>query len=148
MHDAWAGAAEADAVILLIDSRFGLDERAIGAALNSFLNGEPVLARAPGLWYRLRKRARKHKAVVTVASAVSSAGSTKNSPTAMKTMSGRSLPAVKRFTTKLLCLMPRIFSAVMAPMIAVVFVLSFIGIKFIISFHINSANITFHRREA
>jgi serine/threonine-protein kinase len=42
--------------------------RALAEELERFLNGDPVLARAPGLWYRLRKRARKHKAVVAVAS--------------------------------------------------------------------------------
>jgi serine/threonine-protein kinase len=42
--------------------------RALAEELERFLNGEPVLARSPGLWYRLRKRARKHKAIVAVAS--------------------------------------------------------------------------------
>jgi len=41
--------------------------RAIAEELERFLNGEPVLARSPGLWYRLRKRARKHRALVAVA---------------------------------------------------------------------------------
>jgi serine/threonine-protein kinase len=42
--------------------------RALSEELERFLNGEPVLARSPGLWYRLRKRARKHKSLVAVAS--------------------------------------------------------------------------------
>ncbi len=41
--------------------------RAIAEELERFLNGEPVLARSPGLWYRLRKRARKHRSLVAVA---------------------------------------------------------------------------------
>jgi serine/threonine-protein kinase len=40
--------------------------RALSEELERFLNGEPVLARSPGLWYRLRKRARKHKSLVAV----------------------------------------------------------------------------------
>ncbi len=40
--------------------------RAIAEELERFLHGEPVLARAPGLWYRLRKRARKHRSLVAV----------------------------------------------------------------------------------
>ncbi len=40
--------------------------RAIAEELERFLHGEPVLARSPGLWYRLRKRARKHRSLVAV----------------------------------------------------------------------------------
>jgi tetratricopeptide (TPR) repeat protein/predicted Ser/Thr protein kinase len=42
--------------------------RALAEDLGRFLNGEPVQARTVGLWYRLRKRARKHRALVSIAS--------------------------------------------------------------------------------
>ncbi|KFE61930.1 serine/threonine-protein kinase [Hyalangium minutum] len=42
--------------------------RALAEDLGRFLNGEPVQARAVGTWYRLRKKARKHWALVSVAS--------------------------------------------------------------------------------
>ncbi len=42
--------------------------RALAEDLGRFLNGEPVQARTVGLWYRLRKRARKHWALVSMAS--------------------------------------------------------------------------------
>ncbi|MBN9684347.1 MULTISPECIES: serine/threonine-protein kinase [unclassified Corallococcus] len=42
--------------------------RALSEDLERFLNGEPVKARAVGHWYRLRKRARKHRALVAMAS--------------------------------------------------------------------------------
>ncbi|QRO02891.1 protein kinase [Archangium violaceum] len=41
--------------------------RALAEDLDRFLNGEPVLARPTGLWYRLRKKARKHRAFVAMA---------------------------------------------------------------------------------
>ncbi|WP_224366233.1 serine/threonine-protein kinase [Hyalangium versicolor] len=44
--------------------------RALAEDLGRFLNGEPVQARAVGTWYRLRKRARKHWALVSMASVV------------------------------------------------------------------------------
>ncbi len=44
--------------------------RALAEDLGRFLNGEPVQARAVGLWYRLRKRARKHWALVSMATVV------------------------------------------------------------------------------
>jgi serine/threonine-protein kinase len=43
--------------------------RALAEDLERFLNGEPVQARTVGTWYRLRKRARKHWALVSMASA-------------------------------------------------------------------------------
>jgi tetratricopeptide (TPR) repeat protein/predicted Ser/Thr protein kinase len=43
--------------------------RALAEDLGRFLNGEPVQARTVGVWYRLRKRARKHWALVSMASA-------------------------------------------------------------------------------
>ncbi|QRO01881.1 protein kinase [Archangium violaceum] len=42
--------------------------RALAEDLERFLSGEPVQARAAGLGYRLRKKLRKHRAMVTVAS--------------------------------------------------------------------------------
>ncbi|REG33293.1 serine/threonine protein kinase [Archangium gephyra] len=43
--------------------------RALAEDLDRFLNGEPVHARPAGLWYRLRKKARKHRrALVTTGS--------------------------------------------------------------------------------
>jgi serine/threonine-protein kinase len=42
--------------------------RALAEDLGRFLNGDPVQARAVGTWYRLRKRARKHWALVSMAS--------------------------------------------------------------------------------
>ncbi len=42
--------------------------RALAEDLERFLSGEPVQARPTGLWYRLRKKARKHRLVVSVAS--------------------------------------------------------------------------------
>jgi len=44
--------------------------RALGDDLERFLAGEPVLARPAGPWYRLRKKARKHRLLVAVGSAV------------------------------------------------------------------------------
>ncbi|MDY7231296.1 protein kinase domain-containing protein [Hyalangium rubrum] len=41
--------------------------RALIEDLDRFLAGEPVLARPTGLWYRLRKKARKHRVVVGIA---------------------------------------------------------------------------------
>jgi predicted Ser/Thr protein kinase len=43
--------------------------RALAEDLGRFLNGEPVQARTVGVWYRLRKRARKHWALVSMATA-------------------------------------------------------------------------------
>lgn len=42
--------------------------RALAEDLERFLSGEPVEARSAGVWYRLRKRARKHRRLVTVVS--------------------------------------------------------------------------------
>ncbi|HYO71736.1 MAG TPA: serine/threonine-protein kinase, partial [Archangium sp.] len=42
--------------------------RALAEDLDRFLNGEPVHARPAGLWYRLRKKARRHRAAVTTGS--------------------------------------------------------------------------------
>ncbi|WP_324950103.1 protein kinase domain-containing protein [Archangium sp.] len=42
--------------------------RALAEDLDRFLNGEPVRARPAGLWYRLRKKARRHRAAVTMGS--------------------------------------------------------------------------------
>lgn len=42
--------------------------RALAEELGRFLNGEPVRARKVGLWYRLRRRARKQWALVSMAS--------------------------------------------------------------------------------
>ncbi len=42
--------------------------RALIEDLDRFLAGEPVQARPTGLWYRLRKKARKHRVVVSIAS--------------------------------------------------------------------------------
>ncbi|HEX8706081.1 MAG TPA: protein kinase [Myxococcaceae bacterium] len=42
--------------------------RALAEDLGRFLNGEPVQARTVGVWYRLRKRARKHRTLVAIAS--------------------------------------------------------------------------------
>jgi hypothetical protein len=44
--------------------------RALAEDLERFLAGEPVLARPTGPWYRLRKKARKHRLLVAVGSAV------------------------------------------------------------------------------
>jgi predicted Ser/Thr protein kinase len=41
--------------------------RALSEDLDRFLAGEPVQARSTGLWYRLRKKALKHRLVVSVA---------------------------------------------------------------------------------
>jgi predicted Ser/Thr protein kinase len=41
--------------------------RALIEDLDRFLAGEPVQARPTGLWYRLRKKARKHRVVVSIA---------------------------------------------------------------------------------
>jgi serine/threonine-protein kinase len=41
--------------------------RALIEDLDRFLAGEPVQARPTGLWYRLRKKARKHRLVVSIA---------------------------------------------------------------------------------
>jgi serine/threonine-protein kinase len=41
--------------------------RALVEELDRFLGGEPVQARSPGRWYRLRKKARKHRTLVSVA---------------------------------------------------------------------------------
>jgi eukaryotic-like serine/threonine-protein kinase len=43
--------------------------RALIEDLDRFLAGEPVQARSTGLWYRLRKKALKHRLVVSVAAA-------------------------------------------------------------------------------
>ncbi|WP_224248579.1 serine/threonine-protein kinase [Hyalangium gracile] len=43
--------------------------RALAEDLERFLSGEPVLARAAGAWYRLRKKARKHRLAVALGSA-------------------------------------------------------------------------------
>jgi eukaryotic-like serine/threonine-protein kinase len=43
--------------------------RALADDLARYLDGEPVLARRPSLWYRLRLRARRHRALVTVSAA-------------------------------------------------------------------------------
>jgi len=40
--------------------------RALAQELDRFLAGDPILARADGTWYRLRKRLRKHRALVSV----------------------------------------------------------------------------------
>ena len=40
--------------------------RALAEDLDRFLNGEPVHARPAGLWYRLRKKVRRHRAAVTL----------------------------------------------------------------------------------
>ncbi|MBN1208272.1 MAG: protein kinase [Myxococcaceae bacterium] len=45
--------------------------RALIEDLDRFLAGEPVQARPTGLWYRLRKKARKHRLVVAVAAVAS-----------------------------------------------------------------------------
>ncbi|OJT25148.1 hypothetical protein BO221_12300 [Archangium sp. Cb G35] len=42
--------------------------RALAEDLDRFLNGEPVHARPAGLWYRLRKKARRHRAAVLTGS--------------------------------------------------------------------------------
>ena len=42
--------------------------RALAEDLDRFLNGEPVRARPAGLWYRLRKKARRHRAAVAMGS--------------------------------------------------------------------------------
>ncbi|MFY0526226.1 protein kinase domain-containing protein [Archangium gephyra] len=42
--------------------------RALAEDLDRFLNGEPVRARSAGLWYRLRKKARRHRAAVAMGS--------------------------------------------------------------------------------
>ncbi len=43
--------------------------RALVEELERFLSGEPVLARSAGAWYRLRKKARKHRLAVALGSA-------------------------------------------------------------------------------
>jgi hypothetical protein len=43
--------------------------RALAEELERFLSGEPVLARSTGTWYRLRKKARKHRLAVALGSA-------------------------------------------------------------------------------
>ena len=43
--------------------------RALVEDLDRFLDGEPVLARSAGTWYRLRKRIAKHRRVVAVSAA-------------------------------------------------------------------------------
>jgi len=43
--------------------------RALAEDLRRFLDGEPVLARRPSMWYRLLKKVRRHKAIVVVSSA-------------------------------------------------------------------------------
>jgi len=40
--------------------------RALAEDLDRFLNGEPVRARPAGLWYRLRKKARRHRGAVAM----------------------------------------------------------------------------------
>ena len=42
--------------------------RALAEDLDRFLNGEPVRARPAGLWYRLRKKARRHRGAVAMGS--------------------------------------------------------------------------------
>ncbi|ATB36472.1 hypothetical protein CYFUS_001887 [Cystobacter fuscus] len=42
--------------------------RALAEELGHFLSGEPVRARSNGVWYRLRKKLRKHRLVASVAS--------------------------------------------------------------------------------
>ena len=43
--------------------------KALADDLDRFLSGDPVLARPTGLWYRLQRRARKHKQLVAVGAA-------------------------------------------------------------------------------
>ena len=43
---------------------------ALGEDLDRFLDGEPVLARSAGTWYRLRKRFTKHRRLIGVTAAV------------------------------------------------------------------------------
>jgi serine/threonine-protein kinase len=43
--------------------------RALAEDLSRYLDGEPVLARRPSLWYRMQLRARRNRALVTVSAA-------------------------------------------------------------------------------